>query len=80
MNLNIAIDRAFLKTTTQRVKHHFPTIRLGDATVSRIREGRYYFTIAIDGHHFATYVSGLNVVEARRKGWEEFLRANHVEA
>jgi hypothetical protein len=80
MNLNLAIDRAFLKTTIARVKFHFPAIDVTRATVSRIREGRYYWTVATNGAHYATYVSASSAVEARRGGWDDFLMSNGKEA
>jgi hypothetical protein len=79
MNLNTAMDRVFLKTVTDRVKHHFPTVLLGDAKVKR-EGGSHIFALLFNGYWYEVRIhNAVNAVEARRRGWEAFLKSNHVE-
>ena len=82
MNINIAMDRAFLKTTLARVKHHFPELDVRSAGVCRasgsVNRPQYLFEVIFNGQRYADYVRADNAYEARRKGWDGFLRANHI--
>ena len=82
MDINTAFSRLALKGTLARVKQHFPEVDPRSAGVCRASGARnrpqYLFELPFNGYRFAEYVRADNAYEARQKGWEAFLRANHI--